>query len=57
MDDTKASYMIVCELQYILLFHEPYSMQLFNNWRPQFEINDNFSTNLEKMPSLPNPFM
>ena len=28
-----------------------------NNWRPQFEINDNFSTNLEKMSSLPNPFM
>lgn len=28
-----------------------------NNWRPQFEINDNFSTNLEKMPCLPNPFM
>ena len=48
MDDTKASYMIVCELQYILLFHEPYSMQLFNNWRPQLEINENFSTNLRK---------
>ena len=48
MDDTKASYMIVCELQYIHTFISWAIFYAINNWRPQFEINDNFSTNLRK---------